>query len=324
MDRTGFLTDIERIPSTLADLARAIDGGSVAWPVVAPPRRILFLGMGSSHFAASAVAARLRAHGLDAVAELASAELTWPPAHDLLVVAISASGSSVETLHAVERHAGTSRIVALTNTSGSPLHEVADAVVDMAAGDEIGGVACRSFRHTVAALLVLESQLTGTALPTSAVRRAAAATEYLLDRRDAWLPEVLDALTTDDGTWFLAPVERLASALQGALMVREGPRRRADACETGDWSHVDVYLTKTLDYRALVFPGSRYDAEAARWMTERGSTAVAVHPEGAPGFPAAQLAVTYPGSGHPLVPLLVETTVAELVAERWFSQRSAT
>ena len=38
-------------------------------------------------------------------------------------------------------------------------------------------------------------------------------------------------------------------------MVREGPRRAADGCETGDWNHVDVYLTKTLDYRALMFTG---------------------------------------------------------------------
>jgi glutamine---fructose-6-phosphate transaminase (isomerizing) len=153
MDRTGFLTDIERIPSTLADLARAIDGGSVrmARRRPAPPHPVPRHGIVVVR--ASAVAARLRAAGLDAVAELASAELTWPPAHDLLVVAISASGSSVETLHAVERTPGSSRIVALTNASGSPLHEVADAVVDMLAGDEIGGVACRSFRHTIAALL---------------------------------------------------------------------------------------------------------------------------------------------------------------------------
>lgn len=43
-------------------------------------------------------------------------------------------------------------------------------------------------------------------------------------------------------------------------MIWEGPRRRAESCETGDWGHIDVYLTKTLDYRALVYTGSRYDA----------------------------------------------------------------
>jgi glutamine---fructose-6-phosphate transaminase (isomerizing) len=315
MDPTGFLDDIEQIPSTLAAFARSIDGGTAAWPIDAPPRRVLFLGMGSSFFAASAAASRLRAHGIDAVAELASAELTWPPAPDLLVVPISASGSSAETLHAVERHAGTSRVVALTNTSTAPLHHLADAVVDMGAGVEAGSVACRSFRHTIAALLVLESQLVGSAAPTVAVRRAAAATEYLLDRRDAWLPEVIDALATDDGTWFLAPVERLASALQGALMVREGPRRRADACETGDWSHVDVYLTKTLDYRAVVFTGSRHEAAAAEWMHQRRSTAVAV----GGAFPGARVEVRYPGDDEPTVALLTEVVVAELLAASWWA-----
>jgi glutamine---fructose-6-phosphate transaminase (isomerizing) len=249
------------------------------------------------------------------VAELASAEFTWPPSPDLLVVAISASGSSAETLHAVERHAGTSRVVALTNTSSAPLHEIADAVVDMAAGAEAGGVACRSFRHTIAALLVLEAQLVGTAAPITAVRRAAAATEYLLDRRDAWLPETIDALATPDGTWFLAPVERLASALQGALMVREGPRRRADACETGDWSHVDVYLTKTLDYRAVVFTGSRHEAAAADWMRQRRSTSVAV----GGAFPGSRVEVRYPGDDEPTVALLTEVVVAELVAASWWA-----
>ncbi len=59
-------------------------------------------------------------------------------------------------------------------------------------------------------------------------------------------------------------------------MVREGPRRAADGCETGDWNHVDVYLTKTLDYRALLFTGSRFDDEARRWMAERRSHVVTV------------------------------------------------
>jgi fructoselysine-6-P-deglycase FrlB-like protein len=63
MDPTSFLDDIEQIPSTLAAFARSIDGGTAAWPIDAPPRRVLFLGMGSSFFAASAAASRLRAHG---------------------------------------------------------------------------------------------------------------------------------------------------------------------------------------------------------------------------------------------------------------------
>jgi glutamine---fructose-6-phosphate transaminase (isomerizing) len=315
VDPQAFRADLELIPATLSDMARAVAGDMVRWPFGAAPRRIVLTGMGSSWYAASIVAHRLRVAGLDAVAELASADATWPPSPDLMVVAVSASGSSIETIRAIEPHIGTSRIVALTNTDRSALGDQADHLIDMRAGKETGGVACRSFRHTLAALLVLEAQLTGGLEVVSVLERAALASSHLLDTVDRWRPQVVDALDSPDGVWMLAPVERLSSALQGALMVREGPRRRADGCETGDWSHVDVYLAKTLDYRALVFAGSRFDSAAAEWLTRRGSTVVAV----GGAFPGADIEVRHPHDDDPLVALLTEVLVAELVAEAWWS-----
>jgi len=315
MDPHRFRADLDRIPDSLTAMAGAVERGELRWPIDAAPSRVLLTGMGSSLFAASVVAQRLRTNGIDAVAELASAELVWPASSEMLVVAISASGSSVETLRAIESHLGRSRVVALTNTEGSALAGQADAVVELLAGVEASGVACRSYRHTIAALLLLESRFGAGPDVAGTLRRSAAASESLLDRVDTWLPDVLDALSSPDGVWLLAPVERLSSALQGALMIREGPRQRADGCETGDWSHVDVYLTKTLDYRALVFTGSRFDGSAATWMAERGSTVVAV---GGP-FPGARCQVRYPGDDDPLVALLTEVLVAELVAWSWWA-----
>ena len=37
-----------------------------------------------------------------------------------------------------------------------------------------------------------------------------------------------------------------------------------------------MYLTKTQDYRMLLLPGSRYEAELLRWTEERGTTVVSV------------------------------------------------
>ena len=315
-----FLDDLEAKPVRLAALADAIDAGEAfAWPDIAPADRFLLTGMGSSWFAAQVAALRLRRGGITAVAELASVEGSWPAASDLTVLAISASGGSVETIDLVRALAG-ARVIGLTNTDESPLRALADHTVDLLAGPEVSGIACRSELHTLIALLSLEQRLTGVDVGlASACRAAAAAVEHLLTTRDRWLVEVTDRLAGPHGTWLMAPGDRISSALQGALMLREVPRRQADGCETGDWSHVDVYLTKTLDYRLLVFPGSRYDAEAARWLLERGSSVVSVQPEGHPRFPAAQLAITYPDGGHPLTALLVETTVAELVAQRLFA-----
>ncbi len=300
------MADLEAQPAVLLALLDQLP----TWPPV-PAGPIVLTGMGSSFFAAETAARRLRRHGVTAVAELASVEATFPPAPDLTLIAISASGTSAETVSLLRTHHGVSVTIALTNAVAPS----ADTVIAMHAGVEAGGVACRTYVHTLIALLTLEEQLTGVDLRLGErVRRSAAAIAYLLDRRDGWLPPTLDALDGTEGLWLLAPAERLGTALQGALTIREGPRRAADGCETGDWNHVDVYLTKTLDYRALMFAGSRFDADAMKWMVERGSHVVTVGAE----LDGATASVRYPGDDDPVVALLTEPLIAELVAATWW------
>ena len=191
-DPRDFREDVEHVPNSLFALSEAIDAGELYWPLTGVPRRLLLLGMGSSHFTADVCARRLRAAGIDAVAEVASVAHTWPAAPDLAVVAISAGGSSVETLQAVEAHIGTSRVIALTNRVDSELATRCDVVVPMHAGAEAGGVACRTFRNTIGCLLALESQLLCAAGPAAVLRRAGEATVDLLQRSPRWLPDVLE------------------------------------------------------------------------------------------------------------------------------------
>jgi glucosamine 6-phosphate synthetase-like amidotransferase/phosphosugar isomerase protein len=317
-DPGRFLADVEVVPSALRALAERLEDDP-PWPSLGPQvSRVVLLGMGSSRFAAGVAASRLRHLGVDAVAEYASADLGHPGGPGTVAIGISASGATEETVTALRRHAASgSEVVAVTNAPGSSLTDGADLTVDLAAGTEQGGVACRTFRHTIGVLLALEAHLGGVLDAPGSIRRAADASEDLLARRDGWLPEVAERLTASGQAFLLAPVERLASAEQGALMLREGPRLVADACETGDWLHVDVYLTKPLDYRALLFAGSRFDGSVMGWVAERGATVVAV---GADVEGAAD-AVRYRGDDDPLVALLTEVLVPELVAARaWGAQ----
>ncbi len=315
MDAAAFLADLEAKPVMLLALLDNLP----LWPDLgAGP--IVLTGMGSSWYAADVAARRFRRHGITAVAELASVEATLPPSPQLTMIGITASGRSAETVALLEAHSGVSRTIALTNDASAVLPT--DEAVLMHAGVEAGGVACRTYLHTLVALLALEERLAGVDLRLGErLRRSAAAIAYLLDRRDGWMPSVIESIEGTEGLWLLAPAERLGSALQGALMVREGPRRAADGCETGDWNHVDVYLTKTLDYRALLFTGSRFDADACRWMTDRRSHFVTVgavaggaraRPEG------IATSVGYPGDDDPIVALLTEVLVAELLAAQWW------
>jgi fructoselysine-6-P-deglycase FrlB-like protein len=253
------------------------------------------------------------------VAELAATDLLPTVDARTNVVAITASGGSAETLDACRRlrsRDGGARFVALTEVIDSPVVELCDRVVPMWAGPESGGVACRTFQHTLALLLTLEARLLGAARdggPVPAVLdRAAEASADLLETRDVWLPDVSSALLGPSGTHVVAPARRTSSALQSALMLREGPRLPAYACETADWSHVDVYLTKTTDYRMLLLAGSRWEDELLRWVRERGSTLVAVGAD----VDGAAYSLRYRHDEDDDVRLLTETLVAELVAAR--------
>jgi glucosamine--fructose-6-phosphate aminotransferase (isomerizing) len=270
----------------------------------------VFLGMGSSHYAGQVAAARLRSRGVDAVAESAGSDLLPVVGPGTTVVAVSASGDSRETLDAVRRlrAAGAgARFAALTNRAEGELDGLCDLTVAMHAGPEEGGVACRSFQHTLALLLALEGDRLALA---EHLERAAEASDHLLDSRESWLPALASAALGPQGTHVVAPARRLSSALQSALMLREGPRLPAYACETADWSHVDVYLTKTTDYRLVLLAGSRWEDELLGWVRERGSTLVAVGAE----VEGAALTVRYPHDDLDDVRLLTETLVCELLA----------
>jgi glutamine---fructose-6-phosphate transaminase (isomerizing) len=313
MDPALFLADLEEKPQQIADLA-ALLRASDSWAFVdALDAPAVLLGMGSSHYANQVAAARLRHAGVPAVAELAASDLLPRPHPEALVIAVSASGGSAETVDAVRRLRAAdsgARYVALTNREGTELESLCDVTVSMRAGEERGGVACRSFQHTLALLLALEARMTGGTDVPALLDRAAEASAHLLDGRDDWLPAVSEALLGPDGSHVVAPARRLSSAQQSALMLREGPRLPAYACETADWTHVDVYLTKTTDYRMLLFAGSAWEDELMGWVRDRRSTVVAAGGD----VPGAAVTVRYPHDDDDHVRLLTETMVAELVA----------
>ena len=317
MDPKLFAADLAAKPAYLHALADALQRQPDAWQALPEPTRVIFVGMGSSHYAATVAAARLRAGGCDAIAEIASSDLLPAPMKGDVVIAISASGSSRETAAAIEHYRGHAPIALLTNTSDTDLARSVDVVVDMHAGFEAGGVACRSFQHTLIMLLALEDRLLGLGRLPDLVRKTALATEDLVSRIDEWLPQVREFLDGPDGIHVVAPARRISSAQQSALMLRECPRRVAVACETGDWSHVDVYLTKTTDYRLLLLAGSQWEPELLQWVRERGSTLVAVGADVAD----AKYSLRYEGDDDDDVRLLAEVAVCELLAaDLWASQ----
>jgi len=310
MNPDGFLADVLAEPATLDAL---IDACASEPPPPLDADRVVLIGMGSSRFAALTVATALRARGVDAVAEYASTEAPSPPRSGTLAVAISASGTTPETVEALARHSDVSRTLALTNNPDGTLGAVADAVVPLRAGEERGGIACKTFQATLALLHLM------CGVAPDRLRRAAAAQADLFERRGAWLEPLLDLLDGAHTVYAIAPATRISSSLESALMFREGPRVNADGTETGDWTHVDVYMTKHPGYRGLLFPGSPFDGEVMRWAAERDSSIVSI---GRPVDGTVQQ-VEFDGAEDPVVCSLLDASVAELAAaELWRRMRA--
>jgi glucosamine--fructose-6-phosphate aminotransferase (isomerizing) len=331
-DRAALLAaDVERVPSLFrAPGAAAGPGASgpgavrqrAAGPRSERPRRVVLTGLGSSRFAALAVAPLFREAGLETLVEHASEARPVAVGRGTLVVAISASGRTPETIAALlrARDMGASTL-AVTNRSASPLAEAAAAALDLAAGVELSGVSAVTYVATVAALIGLAASLGAPVNLPGLLADAAGAADELLAGRGAWLAPAADALDGSDGIHVIADAGALGAAEQAALLFRECPRLVADATDAGDWLHVGIYAALP-GYRALLLGGTAYDAELASVITGRGGRLVGC------GSPVLGAAATIPlpdGAGaNRWVRALVEPLVPTLLAAELWSRVRAT
>jgi glutamine---fructose-6-phosphate transaminase (isomerizing) len=287
-----FRYDIAASP---AALQRLLDAWSA--PDLGGRQRIAMCGLGSSRYAALIATAVLRSGGANAWVDYPSPAHGSPPADDLVLVAVSASGSTREVVAAAERHRGRSLVVAVTERPDSRLGDAADVVVPLLAGVEGSGIACRTYRATIAALSMLTGALTPTDLAPSV-----AGISRCLATGDGWLGTLVDRLDGAPTIDVLAEGPFVGLAEQAALMLREAPRLTARAWETGDWLHTGVYLAWP-GHRAMLYPGSEADAEVKDTVGRRGGELVVV-----PGFE--------PGQGStPAVDQVRRSIEASVVAE---------
>jgi fructoselysine-6-P-deglycase FrlB-like protein len=290
-----FATDIA---GSTEVLARFVHG----WQSVELGGRSRFAlsGLGSSRYAALVVAGSLRAAGSSAWVEYASTSTPSVPADDLVLVGISASGRTREVLDAARRHKGRSLVVGVTNDPDSALAEMADLVVPLLAGEETAGIACRTYRATIAAVALLTGALAG---PDELRPIVDGLTAAVIDH-GPWLERSADVLDGAASIDVLADASLLGLAEQAALMLREAPRLPARAYDTGDWLHTGVYLAFP-GHRALLFPGAAADDEVSETVRRRGGEVLIV-PRSGDAVP------------DPIGRAIVDSIVAErLAVELW-------
>jgi glucosamine--fructose-6-phosphate aminotransferase (isomerizing) len=230
-------------------LARAVGGD------------MLLLGSGSSLFVAQVGALALRRRGVNAQAVAATEAQGDKNAYQgRAVVAVSQSGRSSDLLKALDGLHPRS-IIALTNTVDSPLGELADITIDVAAGVERAIPATKSVTASLAVLLSAASSLGSESerTPQALVEIARAVRAWLsgsqcVDVRAAAAEIAQRHDIVVLGTDYGAPIGR-----EIALKFKEATYLHAEGFEAGEFRHGSAAM---VDDRSVAIGIMDHDADA--------------------------------------------------------------
>ncbi len=166
-----------------------------------------------------------------------------------LVIAVSQSGETIDTLMALRRakDAG-AQVIALVNNEQSTIDREADASVYTRAGIEICVAATKTFTAQIAALGLLGIQLGQARLPEAEIRAEFRRLAMLPGRIDESLqkePEIraiAEKLHHATDVLFLARGELFPIALEGALKLKEISYIHAEGYPAGEMKHGPIAL----------------------------------------------------------------------------------
>ena len=168
-----------------------------------------------------------------------------------LVIAISQSGETADTLEAVRHAKGQkAKVLAICNTNGSQIPREADAVLYTRAGPEIGVAATQTFLAQVAANYLVGlalAQARGTKYPDEVAREyreleaMPALVEQVLERLDP-IADLGRQFAQSPTILFLGRHVGYPVALEGALKLKELAYMHAEGFAAGELKHGPIAL----------------------------------------------------------------------------------
>jgi glucosamine--fructose-6-phosphate aminotransferase (isomerizing) len=251
---------------------------------------------------------------------------------DTLVLAISQSGETADTLEAV-RHAREqkARVLAICNTNGAQIPREADAVLYTRAGPEIGVAATKTFLTQIAATHLVGlalAQAIGTKYGDEVARefaaleampRLIAATLRVVEPVRALAREIADA----KAVLFLGRHVGYPVALEGALKLKELAYMHAEGFPAGELKHGPIALIEDGLPVVVVMPSPRGRAvlhgkllSNIQEIRARGARTIVVAEEGDTAVRAfAHHLLEVPRTPTLLAPLVTTVPLQVLAAE---------
>jgi glucosamine--fructose-6-phosphate aminotransferase (isomerizing) len=323
-----MLKEIHEQPTTLTQAleGRIGEDGTVSLEEFPPGAfesvsGVHLVGCGTSYHAALYAERLLIDHGLPAQAFLASEYVPVGADRNLLVVGITQSGETADTLEALRAASGAgARTLALTNVVGSTAARETDETLYIRAGPEIGVAATKTFVSQLATLLVLADRLTrdvGTTPPEPAALQALRS-----------LPKAVESVTTSteaaelarkyhrsEAFFFIGRGLAYPVALEGALKLKEISYRHAEGFPAGELKHGPLALVTEDTPVFAVFTGTDDGRTLSnvREVQARGAPVVGVAPAGREVGSVVDHLLSVPET-HPLVAAVPATVQLQLLS----------
>ncbi|GAB3664391.1 glutamine--fructose-6-phosphate transaminase (isomerizing) [Halopiger thermotolerans] len=252
---------------------------------------VQLIACGTSYHAALYGSLALNRAGIEATALLANEySVAAPPVdEDTLVVAVTQSGETADTLNALRQaKAEGAATLTVTNVVGSTAAREADDALFIRAGPEIGVAATKTFSSQAVMLTLLAQRI------ADDVRgEPAADLEALLPDLDAMPEQIETVLRESDAEWIASRYENSRSyffigrglgypvALEGALKFKEITYEHAEGFASGELKHGPLALVTPETPVFAIFTGEEDEKtlKNAEEAQTRGAPVVAVCPE---------------------------------------------
>ena len=233
-------------------------------PVAGKYRRVVLTGMGASLNALQPLYLSLLACGTSALLVETSELIHFLPRlldESTLVVAVSQSGKSAETVRLLDLPQRKSAVIGVTNVADSPLAERADACLVTRAGSEYS-VSCKTYISAIAVLAWLGGQLCD-GQPGSEISELGQGPGQVREYLSRW-PSHVDALMRElEGVrdlFFLGRGTSMAAAMNSGLIIKESTRFHSEGMSSAAFRHGPFELVGPHVF-ALVYGG---DAKVER------------------------------------------------------------
>lgn len=279
--------------TTLTDFEAQIPDVNTLWQR-ARPQRVLFTGCGSTHYLSMAAANLCQSlTGIPAQARPASElvlfpDLVYAAGEDTLLVAISRSGTTTETLDALAlfKSRTSGRALTITCYGDSPLSTGADARLVAAAAQEQSVAQTRSFSSMAVLVQALCGTLAGLPVASLLAPLPGLCDRLLTDYHD--LARELGGSPDIERFFFLGSGFLYGIAAEAMLKMKEMSLSYSEAYHSLEFRHGPMSMAneRTLMTGLLSEPAQAHEAKVLREMHARGATILAESERGsglAPG-----------------------------------------